>query len=308
MGRNTVLVLGAAGFIGRPLTARLAARGHRVIAATRQTAAFGPGVEPRTTAELDASTDWGSLIEGADAIVHLASRAHAAPAQGEAWITAEAGTARALATAAQRAGVRLIVLLSSVKAYGAAGHFRAGDPLRPADPYGRAKAAIEQAMADLRDSLVVLRPPLVYGPGVKANFRALLRLAAKGLPLPFASIDNRRSFIFLENLLDLIEIALGDSRALGHAFLLRDDRDISTADLLRVMRSAMGRPARLFPCPPSVLCGAAGLIGRREMADRLLDTLTVDDEATRRTLDWRPRVSLEDGIAATCGAFLSGAG
>ena len=308
MNSGGVLVLGAAGFIGRRLVARLAARGRRVVAASRRETAFAAGIEPRTVGELTAATDWAGLLGNVDSVVHLASRAHAPPERGEAWIEAEAATARALAAAARGAGVRRIVLISSVKAHGAAGRFRASDPLRPADPYGRAKAAIELAMREAGEALVVLRPPLVYGPGVKANFRALLRLAASGVPLPLASIDNRRSLVFLENLLDLIETALEDPRASGRAFLLRDDRDVSTADLVRIIARAMGRSARLFPCPPAVLRGAARLVGGGEAADRLLETLTVDDEPTRRTLDWRPRVALEDGIAATWRAYVSEAG
>ncbi len=308
MASGGVLVLGAAGFIGRPLVARLAARGRRVIAAPRRDTAFAAGVELRATGELTAATDWATLLAGAESVVHLASRAHAPPEHGEAWIEAEAATSRALAAATRKAGIRRIVLFSSVKAHGGAGSFRASDPLRPADPYGRAKAAIEQAMREAGDALVILRPPLVYGPGVKANFRALLRLAASGMPLPLASIDNRRSFIFLENLLDLVEIVLDDARASGGAFLLRDKRDLSTAELVRIIARAMGRSARLFPCPPSLLRIAARLVGQDDAADRLLENLTVDDEPTRRTLDWRPRVALEDGIAATCRAYLSEAG
>ncbi len=308
MASPGVLVLGAGGFIGRPLVARLAARGRRVIAAPRGATAFAASVELRATGTLSAATDWPALLADADAVVHLANRAHAPPEQGHAWIEGEAATSRVLAAAARKAGIRRIVLLSSVKAHGSIGRFRASDPLNPADPYGRAKAAIEQAMGEAGDALVVLRPPLVYGPGVKANFRALLRLVASGVPLPLASIDNRRSLVFLENLLDLVEIALDDPRASGRAFVLRDERDLSTAELVRLIAPAMGRSARLFPCPPSVVRVAARLAGRGEAAERLLETLTVDDEPTRRTLDWRPRIALADSIAATCRAYLSEAG
>jgi len=308
MASGSVLVLGAGGFIGGPLVVRIAARGRRVIAATRHSAAFPAGVEPRATGTLTAATDWAALLAGADAVVHLASRAHQPPEHGEAWIEAEAATARSLASAARAAGVRRLVLVSSVKAHGGAGHFRASDPLRPTDPYGRAKAAIEQAMGAAGEALVILRPPLVYGPGVKANFRALLRLSASGLPLPLARVDNRRSFVFLENLLDLIELALDDPGAAGQAFVLRDDRDVSSAELVRLMVRAMGRTSRLFPCPPWALRTAARLMGNGEAAARLLEDLTVDDEPTRRALGWRPRIALEDGLAATCRAYLSEAG
>lgn len=308
MDSGAVLVLGAAGFIGRALVARLAARGRRVVAASRVPAAFAADVETRSTGNLTATTDWPSLLAGADSVVHLATRAHALPEEGDAWIGAEAAASHALAAAARVLGIRRVVLMSSIKAHGGTGHFHASDPLRPTDPYGRAKAAVEQAMRDAGAPLVVLRPPLVYGPGVKANFRALVRLIASGLPLPFASIDNRRSLIFLENLLDLVELALDHPRAPGRAFLARDDRDVSTAELARLIARAIRRQDRLFPCPPVLLRGAARLVGRGEAADRLLETLTADDEPTRRTLDWRPRVTLEDGIAVTCRAYLREAG
>jgi nucleoside-diphosphate-sugar epimerase len=307
MARCGVLVLGAAGFIGRALATRLAARGVRVVAASRGGLDCGAGIEARVTGALSVATDWGALLADVESVVHLASRAHAPPERGDAWISAEAATSGRLAAATRRAGLKRVVLLSSVKAHGAAGHFRSDDPLRPADPYGRAKVAIEQAMREAGDALVVLRPPLVYGPGVKANFSALLRLVASGAPLPLASIDNRRSLVFLENLLDLIETALADPDAGGQSFLLRDDDDVSTPDLVRLIAGAMGKRARLFPCPPSVLRGAAQLCGRGAAAERLLETLTVDDAPTRRALGWRARVSLADGIALTTRSFLGAA-
>ncbi len=308
MASGGVLVLGAGGFIGRPLVARFAARGRRVIAAVRTPVAFAANVEQRVTGTLSATTDWMALLAGSDCVVHLASRAHKPAAPGDAWIENEVAISRALVAATHAAGVRRIVLFSSVKAHGEAGRFRASDPLRPADPYGRSKAAIEQAMSAAGEALVILRPPLVYGPGVKANFRALLRLAASGLPLPLASIDNRRSFVFLENLLDLVELALDDPRAAGQAFLMRDERDLSSAELVRLLARAMGRPARLFPCPPSVLSLAARLARQGEAAARLLEDLTADDEPTRRLLGWRPRIAPEDGLAATARAFMAEAG
>jgi nucleoside-diphosphate-sugar epimerase len=298
------LVLGAAGFIGRALAARLASRGVRVVAASRNGLDCGASVEARATGALSAGTDWAALLADVESVVHLASRAHAPPERGDAWISFEAATSGALAAAARRAGLRRVVLVSSVKAHGDAGHFRSDDPLRPADPYGRAKAAIEEAMRAAGEALVVLRPPLVYGPGVKANFGALLRLAASGVPLPLASIDNRRSLVFLDNLVDLIETALTDPRAGGQSFLLRDDDDISTPELVRLIARAMGKRAHLFPCPQSLLRGAARLYGRGDAAERLLESLTVDDAPTRRALGWRPRVALADGIALTCRSFL----
>jgi nucleoside-diphosphate-sugar epimerase len=302
MARRGVLVLGGGGFIGSRLAARLAARGERVVATVREATSFGPGVEARVTDALGAGTDWAALLGDVGAVVHLASRAHAPPEPGEAWIAAEAATAAALAAAAARAGVARIVLMSSIKVQGegSARPFRASDPPAPADPYGRAKLRIEEAMRGAGVPLVVLRPPLVYGPGVKGNFLALLGLVARGLPLPLASIANRRSLVGIENLLDLVELALVHERAPGQVFLLRDARDVSTPELIRLIARGLGRPARLFPCPPVALGALARLMGRGGEAERLVESLIVDDAATRATLGWQPRVTLEDGIAATC--------
>jgi nucleoside-diphosphate-sugar epimerase len=282
------------------LVARLAAGGGPVIAAARQAAPQAAGIVPRLTGTLSAATDWPALLGDARTIVHLASRAHAPAETGDAWIAAEAATAASLARAAAAAGIERIVLLSSIKAHGedsGAGRFHASDPLAPADAYGRAKVAIEAAMSAERCPLVVLRPPLVYGPGVKANFRALLGAVARGLPLPLASVANRRSLVFLDNLVDLVAVALTHERAPGGAFLLRDDDEVSTPDLVRLMARSLDRPARLFPFPRALLGAAARISGR---GAALLGSLTVDDSATRATLGWHPRVTLAEGIAATC--------
>lgn len=314
MNARPVVVVGGAGFIGRALCARLAARGEAVVTVLRRPAASAPGVATRVMGTLDADSDWGPVLDGARAVVHLASRAHAplAPGEGEGWIEAEAARARHLAAEAARAGIERLVLLSSIKVHGeATGErpFDAAMPPAPGDPYGVAKWRVEQAMRTAAaggPGLVVLRPPLVYGPGVKANFRALLRLADRAVPLPLASIDNRRALVFLENLLDLVDAALTHPAAPGRTFLLRDDDEVSTPELVRRIARQLDRPARLLPCPPGLLHGAARLLGRGAAADRLLGSLQVDDGATRATLGWRPRYSLDQGLAATCRWYRAG--
>lgn len=295
-----VLVLGSGGFIGRALVAQLAANFTQVIATTRDATAPAAGIATRQTGRLSAATDWPALLADARTIVHLASRAHAPAERGDGWIAAEAATGAALARGAAAEGIERIVLMSSIKAHGedsGAGRFRASDKLAPADAYGRAKAAIEAAMMAESCPLVVLRPPLVYGPGVKANFRALIGAVALGLPLPLASVANRRSLVFLDNLVDLVTVALKHERAPGSAFLMRDDDEVSTPDLVRLIAHGLQRPARLWPFPPALLAAAARLSGRGEA---LLGSLAVDDTATRVALGWQPRVTLADGIAATC--------
>jgi nucleoside-diphosphate-sugar epimerase len=303
-GAGAILVTGAGGFIGRALVERLAAQGKHVRAVLRQPAALPPSVEPLVLGTLDAATRWAPQLAGAGAVLHLASRAHAPVADAQRFIESEAATAAALARAVAAAGIPRLVLLSSIKVMGEATQdlpFRAHQAPAPLDTYGLAKWRIEEAMrAAAGAALCVLRAPLVYGPGVKANFRALIRLVDSGLPLPLASIDNRRSLVFLDNLLDLIEIALDHPAAAGETFLLRDDAEPSTPELVRGIAGALGRTPRLLPCPPALLLFAASLAGRRDAAERLTTSLRVDDLATRQRLGWRPRVALADGLAATC--------
>jgi nucleoside-diphosphate-sugar epimerase len=304
-----VAVIGAAGFVGRGLCARLVASGIPVIAIVRAPSAFPRPVEVRVGGALSAASPWPRLLDGAGTAVHLASRAHAALPAGEiaGWIAAEAATAAAWAAGAAQAGLDRLVLLSSIKVLGEAAAeapFTARSSPAPADAYGRAKLAMEQAareaIADGGPSLAVIRPPLVYGPGVKANFRALLRLADLALPLPLASVANRRSMVALDNLVDLIVTALAHPGAAGGTFLVRDGEDVGTPDLLRRLARHLGRPARLFPFPPALLRAGAALAGRGAQADRVLGSLRVDDGDTRDRLGWTPPVSLDDGLAATC--------
>jgi nucleoside-diphosphate-sugar epimerase len=309
VAKRGVVVLGAGGFIGRALVARLAASGERAIAVVRTDMKFGAGVEVRVAGTLTAATDWPALLAGADAVVHLASRAHAPPETGEGWIDAEASTAASLGSAARLGGIERLVFMSSVKVHGAASGarpFRASDRPAPADPYGRAKARVEGALRPAGVPLVILRPPLVYGPGVGANFRSLVALVARGVPLPLASVANARSLIYLDNLLDGVELALSRPEAPGHAFLMRDARDVATPELIRLIARGLGRRARLLPCPPSLLRLLARMAGRGDDAERLLDSLIVDDAPTRFLLGWRPAIDIADGIAATCRWFQEG--
>lgn len=303
-----IILLGGGGFIGRALGSRLAASGDTVRSVLRHAGSPQPGVATHVAGTLGPDTDWAPLLAGARAVVHLASRAHA-PAADEAWIAREEETARRLVLAARRAGIERIVLMSSIKVLGETSGerpFHADMPAAPEDAYGRAKARIEAAMrasAAGGPALIVLRPPLVYGPGVKANFQALLRLVDREIPLPLASIANRRSLIGLDNLIDLVALTLRHEAAPGGTFLLRDDEEVATPELIRLLAHHLGRRARLLPFPPALLCGVARFFGRGAAAERLTQSLRVDDSATRRTLGWQPRVSLADGLATTCAWF-----
>ena len=302
-----IVILGAAGFIGRALVGYLTANELAVRAVTRTTAAFAAPVEARVAGTLDHRSDWRSLLSGARAVIHLASRAHAPPGDA-AWLATECDTAAAISATAAAAGVERTILLSSIKVLGETTTDRplsATSPPDPRDAYGRAKLAIETAMRQHgAPGLTIIRPPLVYGPEVKGNFRALLRWIDRRVPLPLAAIRNRRAFVFRDNLLVLIATALRHPAATGQIFLVHDDDEVGTPHLVREIARRIGAPTRLFPMPPWLLRAAATTVGRGDAADRLIGSLTIDDGATRARLGWRPPFSLSDGLDATCRWFV----
>jgi nucleoside-diphosphate-sugar epimerase len=308
-----ILVTGAAGFIGTALCPVLAARGHRVVAGMRRASAMPGGAEPLVLGEIGPATDWPAVLPGVDIVIHLAQRAHAGPDPDV--LAAEPAAIAALARAAAAAnGVKRLVLLSSIKAMGettAPDHpFRADHEPRPEDAYGRGKLASERAAAEAARSagleLTIIRPPLVYGPGVRANFRALIRLAGSGLPLPFAGIDNRRSLIARDNLVDLIALTATHPAAAGQILLVRDGVDFSTEQLIRAIAAGLGKKARLFPVPDGVLVALRHLPGAGSALSRLTLSLQIDDSPTRALLGWNPPVGAADALAETARAFADG--
>jgi UDP-N-acetyl-alpha-D-quinovosamine dehydrogenase len=284
-----VLVTGAGGFVGRALCPALERASWTVIPAGR-----------RDIGDIGPDTDWRNLLDGADAVIHLAARVHlmrddAADPAAEFDRVNHLATARLAAQAAE-AGVRRFIFMSSVKVHGdVSGHpLRAADPPTPMDPYGRSKYAAEHAIAVHRHGMetVVLRPPLVYGPGAKGNFLSLMRIIDRGWPLPFAAVENRRSMIYLGNLVDAILASLDVPPGI---YLPSDRDDVSTATLIRRIAAGLGRSARLFPVPVWVLRGLAGVAGKAATIDRLCGSLTVDG----RLPGWRPPFSMTEGLAAT---------
>jgi UDP-glucose 4-epimerase len=307
-----ILVTGAGGFIGSGLCRGLVARGHRVIAGLRRV----PGdparglrdVEPRALGDIAPGRAWSGELEGADIVVHLAQRAHRRAADRD--LAGEPEAAAGLLRAAATAGARRFVYLSSIKAMGEATPpgrpFRADDPPRPEDSYGRTKLATEQALsravASASIDLVIVRPPLVYGPGVGGNFRALLLLAGSGLPLPFAAIDNRRSLVARDNLVDLIAVAATHPAAAGQVWLAADGEDLSTAALVRILARGQGRAPRLFALPDPVLALLRRLPALGPAVRRLTQSLRVDAMPTRTALGWTPPVSAEAALIAAARA------
>jgi UDP-N-acetyl-alpha-D-quinovosamine dehydrogenase len=307
-----ILVTGAGGFIGAGLCPALAARGHQVVAGLRRAAPV-EGAEPIALGNVGPATDWSPVLRSIDVVIHLAQRAHAGPDPKA--LAAEPEAVAALIRAMGAAGTRRLVLVSSIKAMGEATApgrpFRPTDEPRPEDAYGRAKLAGEQAARAAAQEngveLVVIRPPLVYGPGAKANFAALVRLAASRLPLPFAALDNRRSLICRDNLIDLLALtATHPAAAVGITLLARDDEDFSTPQLIRALAAAVERKARLFPVPAALFAALAPLPGIGPRLARLTGTLQVDDSTTRSVLGWAPPVPAATALAATARAFVAG--
>ena len=310
-----VLVTGANGFIGQALCQELKLAGFEVTGAVRDKAGRDEAsFDAVGIGEVGPDTDWHEALRGAEAVVHLAGRAHAINETGAGALALYRrinleGT-RCLAEAAGESGARRFIFLSSVKVHGEASGataFTERDPPAPQDPYGISKWEAEQALARVaeRSDLVpvILRAPLVYGPGVKGNFGSLLRLCDGPLPLPFGAVSNRRSLIYLANLTGAIRECVTNAGANGKTFVLRDGEDISTPELIRRLRVTLGRPARLISVPPSSLRLLAGIVGRKGAAGRLLDSLTVDDGLIRASLGWSPPLTLDQGLRLTAEWF-----
>ena len=303
-----VLVTGASGFIGTALCRELRARGHAVRAVVREAApAAGQAV---VVADIAGEFDRPALLDGIDVVVHLAAIAHRAAGDEAAIRRVNVDGAARLAEAAA-GSVRRFVFLSSVKVHGEDSGDRAfveTDPLRPEDAYGRSKLEAEQALAQIaarsRMELVVLRPPLVYGPGVKANFLRLVKWVDSGWPLPFANVLNRRSLIYLGNLVDAVIRCAAHPDASG-PFLVGDNESVSTAELVSRIGRALERPARLASVPPALLRLAGYTAGRGDEARRLTGNLVVDASRARRVLDWSPPFTLDQGLAETARWFAS---
>lgn len=300
-----VLVTGATGFVGQALCPLLESNGWTVRKAVRR-----PQAGCIAVGDIGPETDWRTTLDGVTEVVHLAARVHVMRDATSDPLTEYhtvncAGTA-SLARQAAKAGVKRLVYLSSIKVNGeftGATPFRAGDPPHPLDPYAISKWEAEQALQRIAGEtgleIVVLRPPLVYGPGVKANFLRLLGLVERGLPLPLGAVKNRRSLLYLGNLADAIRVSLSHPSAAGKTYLLSDGTALSTAELVRHLAAALGKAPKLIAVPPGLLKIAALLTGKSAEAARLLDSLEIDGTAITNDLGWHPPYSTEQGLAVT---------
>lgn len=306
-----VLVTGATGFIGTALVARMVHEGRAVVrAGIRSEASTLPASVERVLNDLNPGMDWQPALVGVHVVVHLAARVHvmreaAANSLAEFRRVNVAGTLN-LARQAAAAGAQRFVYLSSVKVYGEAGAYAEEDPPAPEEAYGiskyEAEVGLRQIAAETGMEVVIIRAPLVYGPHVRANFETLMRVVARGIPLPLGAIDNRRSLVALDNLVDFILTCIERPAAANETFLVSDGEDLSTTDLIRRLAQAMGRPARLIPVPPAVLMAAATLLGRRDVARRLLGSLRVDITKAKQRLAWVPPVSVDEGLRRAVGS------
>lgn len=309
-----LLVTGATGFVGRALCRRLQHDGITFIAAVRYAHMdISTRTELATIGEIDGNTDWTTSLKRIDIVVHLAGRAHVIkervndPLSEFRKINVE-GTLN-LARQAAHAGVKRFVFISSIKVNGESTTlhrpFHPADMPLPEDPYGTSKMEAEQGLATLGKEtgmeIVIVRPPLVYGPGVKGNFQNMMAWIGKGIPLPLGAIYNRRSLVALDNLIDFIVACISHPAAANQTFLVSDDEDISTTELLRKLGAAMGKPIILMPVPTILLKIGASLIDSKSIANRLCGNLQVDVSQTRKLLGWTPPISLDEGLRKAVG-------
>lgn len=314
-----IAVTGASGFIGKALVEKLAGNGHQVLSYIRQPRYLAGSQRVRLVVapELGIQSDWGFRAEdGIDVLVHAAARVHvmhefSTDPLSEFRRVNTFGT-ESLARQAALAKVRRFVFLSSIKVNGEFTEegkpFTADDVPAPGDPYGISKHEAEQLLnlisAETGMEVVIIRSPLVYGPGVKANFQSMINFLAHGVPLPLAAVtNNRRSFVALENLLDLIMICLHHPAARNQTFLVSDGEDLSTAQLLKRMGHAMGHPASLFWLPPALLKLGATILNKPEIYQRVYGSLQLDITKTRQLLGWAPPVSVDEGLRHATESF-----
>ena len=306
-----VLITGATGFVGGALALRLAALdGQNIINASvrRFDKIFPKGINPILVGDLLPTTDWSNALHDVEVVVHCAARVHVMkenekdPLESYREVNVK-GTLN-LARQAAQAGIRRFIFLSSIKVNGEETFngqpFFADNAPAPKDSYGISKMEAEIGLSELSNlfdmELVIVRPPLVYGPGVKANFASMMSWVSRGVPLPFALVRNARSMVCIDNLVDLLITCLHHPEAAGETFLVSDGEDISTSELLQRIGRAMGKNTVLLPVPRSFLFWGAKLFGKGDVGKRILSSLQVDIEKTRRILDWYPPLTLNQGL------------
>ncbi|MBU1339998.1 MAG: SDR family oxidoreductase [Proteobacteria bacterium] len=310
---TTILITGINGFLGRGIVKAMQESGYLVKGTVRSANGNKCSIEddPRIfiTGEIDEQTDWGEALDGIDVVVHLVARVHVMNDVSDDPLAAfrkvnTAGTLN-MARQAVTAGVKRIVFISSIKVNGEGTGdkkvvFSEVDIPDPQDPYAVSKWEAEQGlMAIAKETgleVVIIRPPLVYGPGVKANFRSLMKWVIRGVPLPLGAVDNKRSLVALENLVSFIIHCMEHPKAAGELFLISDGEDVSTTELLQKMARAFGKRSFLIPVPVSLMFFVARMLGKNNIADRLFGSLLIDSSKARNLLGWKPVVSMVEGL------------
>lgn len=314
----SVLLTGATGFVGRGLIPPLNHQGFSVTAAARQHSDTLPRlIRQIPVGDLLPDTDWSNALRGMDTVIHLAARVHIMQDTATQPLSAfrhtnTFGTLN-LARQAAQAGVRRFIFLSSIKVNGESTRhgtcFSAEDLYVPTDPYGLSKYEAEQGLREIATQtgmeVVIIRPPLVYGPNVKANFLHMMHWLYKGIPLPLGAISNQRSLVALDNLTDLIIMVIKHPAAANQTFLVSDGQDLSTTALLHRMGLALGKPARLLPFPQSLLITGLNLLGKQQIAQRLCGSLQVDITKTCTLLDWKPPQRVDAALKQTANYYLT---
>ncbi|PST18252.1 UDP-glucose 4-epimerase [Rhizobium sp. JAB6] len=301
-----ILVTGATGFVGQALCAELSRRrmDYRPVSRSPRPGFVAIGA-------MDSDTDWSDALAGVEVVMHLAARVHVMNESADdplaAFRAVNVDATINLARQAGAAGVRRFIFLSSIKVNGegtADGKpFTPTDVPHPEDAYGRSKLEAEEALlvisAETGMEVVIIRPPLIYGPGVKANFATLMRWAARPFPWPFGAVRNRRSLVYVGNLVDFMLLCASHPAVGNRVFLVSDGEDLSIGQLISKLSLAAGRKAWMLPVPPALLEGLAAFLGRRAAAQRLLGSLQIDIGETRALTGWSPPYSVEEGLAAT---------
>ena len=318
MSDSRYLVTGASGFVGGFLCRRLVALGVPVRGVFRSTpSAPLAEIEQCLIGTINGQTDWASALQGIDVVIHLAARVHVMRESADDVLNefrrVNVVATERLARSAAASGVKRLVYVSSIKVNGEATHdekkFTAADTPTPQDPYGISKWEAEQALHRVAQEtgleIVNVRPPLVYGPGVKGNFLRLLQLISRGFPLPLASVSNLRSMIYLGNFVDALALCADHPAAQGKTYLLCDGEDISTPHLIRNIARLMEKPCRLWPSSPTLLKLAGYITGKSDEVERLVGSLQIDSSPIRRELGWTPPYTLDQGLADTVSWYLA---
>ena len=315
-----ILITGANGFVGLPLSQYLITAGHQVIGAVRFQDSVGivnPHIQLKAIGDIDEITDWQECLSGVECVIHLANRVHVMDEQSSdplalyRKVNAE-GTLH-LARQAGAAGVKRFIFVSSIKVNGESTlpgqALTPKDQHIPVDPYGLSKYEAELGLKLIAEKtgleVVVIRPPLIYGPGVKANFLKMMQWVEKGIPLPLGAIQNQRSMLGLDNLINFIELCLTHPDAAGQTFLVSDDHDVSTTELLKEIAAAMHRPSRLISAPQSFIEKLLLLLGQRHISERLCGSLQIDISLAKTRLSWKPPHTFRDQLSKTALDYLS---